>query len=139
MTPDLPPCLHPPRRWVLIGLVAPVYLEAVGGRRFDGVGRITTDLYNAFMSFARNSYTIEAWVRLETLATGTNGASRQYLVMKKERSSGDDETEAPDAQALEELLAAVRGQRAHIVLNLCRSYVRCCSQCNADPGLRHAG
>ena len=78
---------------VPVDVVPATGLPNTASLRFDGVGRITTDLYNAFMSFERNSYTIEAWVRLETLATGTNGASRQYLVMKKERSSGDDETE----------------------------------------------
>ncbi|MCH2145754.1 MAG: hypothetical protein MK082_11510, partial [Phycisphaerales bacterium] len=61
--------------------------------RFDGVGRIVTDLYNAYTSFVPNSFTIEAWVRLEALATAPNAASRQYLVMKKETASSDDETE----------------------------------------------
>ena len=78
---------------VPVDVVPATGLPNTASLRFDGVGRITTDLYNAFMSFARNSYTIEAWVRLETLATGTNGASRQYLVMKKETASSDDETE----------------------------------------------
>lgn len=78
---------------VPVSVVPATGLPNTASLRFDGVGRIVTDQYNAFTSFARNRCTIEAWVRLEELATGNNAGSRQYLVMKKEVASSDDETE----------------------------------------------
>ena len=61
--------------------------------QFDGVGRIVADEITEFLGFARNQYTIEAWVRLDQIASGPNSGSRQYLVHKKELDSSDDEME----------------------------------------------
>jgi len=49
--------------------------------------------YHPSLSFAGGSFTIEAWVRLNDLASGTGPQDRAWLVVKKEHGEGDETIE----------------------------------------------
>jgi MYXO-CTERM domain-containing protein len=45
--------------------------------------------HHPILSFGHTAFTIEGWVRLDTLAAGLTGFDRKYLVLKKTEGQGD--------------------------------------------------
>ena len=64
-------------------------VEAQG--RCGGDGHFEIDDVDGAFSFGNQSFTIEAWVRLDALGTPTDNQSKQWLVQKKPVPGGDAE------------------------------------------------
>ncbi len=82
---------------------APTYTATTFGAEVPGTGQ-TNDLslhlegsanqyieipHHPVLSFGHTAFTIEGWVRLDTLAAGLTGGDRKYLALKKTEGQGD--------------------------------------------------
>jgi len=82
----------------------PVYADDVFGAEVPRTGEINTAYlrldasggqyltipHHPIVSFGNVPFTIEAWVRLDQLASGLSSEDRQFLVLKKEELAGDE-------------------------------------------------
>ena len=85
------------------GVNGPLYSAATFGSEVPGTG-VSNDLcvhlaaddhaylevpHHPILGFGHSPFTIEAWVRLDTLAQGLSSDDRKYLVLKKTEGEGD--------------------------------------------------
>lgn len=85
------------------GVNGPTYAAATFGAEVPGTGEANTLAlhlqgaanqyveipHHPILSFGHTAFTIEGWVRLDTLAQGLTGSDRKYLVLKKTEGQGD--------------------------------------------------